>query len=300
MAAPHIAALTEVSVNSKIIPVMDFTSDVAKMESVQRNTMIPIAKRSIPRAGILWAEMAYTMELSGSGVVATAWELGNCLKACAMKETVSPGVSVSYTVTGDLVTDVTAVDLESYQGDALQVDCSNSVGDVTFDFLAGDTAKAILGYQGTYTAPTEDATTDALSTFADPVVCKGLVATVDGETVVLEQMVIALNNEIKQRRNLAGTNGISNPKIVDQVPTCFLKFEIPDFSTLNVWNLATTNTRIEVSLVLGTVAGNILTVTVHGYITSPRTVSDGGILMYEMDLDMSWKAADTKLSLLFE
>ncbi|RDL44688.1 hypothetical protein DN730_09900 [Marinomonas piezotolerans] len=89
-------------------------------------------------------EVSFSMEIKGSGVAGTAPEIGDCLKACGLSETITADTSVEYqpATTGQQSATIYVWE----DGDLIKlVGC---MGKVTFDFSTGAIGKASFTFTG--------------------------------------------------------------------------------------------------------------------------------------------------------
>lgn len=225
-------------------------------EDVSRELERPYlgAQETIP-AG-LRSVLSFSTELAGSGTAGDVPAWGALARACAMAETIDVGVSVAYSP------------------------ISAAMESAAIYFWIGDTKHVLLGCRGTteimldaqgiphlqwtitglWTQPAESAAaTPDLSTFIEPLIAtKANTPTfsVNAVALVLRSYKFTLGNDV-QPRLLVGREQIIIP---DRSSQLVCNVEAVPLSTLNPFALANARTRVAVSLVHGTVAGNIATV----------------------------------------
>lgn len=89
-------------------------------------------------------EVSFTMEIKGSGVVGTAPEMGDALKACGFQETITADTSVEYlpATTGQQACTIYVWE----DGDVIKL--TGCMGKVTFDLSTGSIGKASFTFTG--------------------------------------------------------------------------------------------------------------------------------------------------------
>ncbi|SBS29103.1 hypothetical protein MSP8886_01439 [Marinomonas spartinae] len=89
-------------------------------------------------------EVSFTMEIKGSGVVGTAPEMGDALKACGFQETITADTSVEYlpATTGQKSCTIYVWE----DGDVIKL--TGCMGKVTFDLSTGSIGKASFTFTG--------------------------------------------------------------------------------------------------------------------------------------------------------
>jgi len=272
--------------------------------SVYKAGISPLVLIPKPKRGTSFAHQTFSVELAGSGVVATPPRDADLFMAMGLDETIAAGVSATYAVTGllaDLVTGLVPVDIDLFKGNAFKCACNDAVGTFNMTIRPGEAVEMAYAFDGRYEAPTEAAGAAAAATSADPVVAAGLTATVNTKTLIYKEISIALNaTNNSPNLDVASANAVAAPKVVNQAPTFSFTAQRPPFSDLNFHALALTNTKISLIVVLGATPGNICTITVDGYMNAvPQESFINGTDMVTISCDMSWIAADTQLQLVY-
>jgi len=299
--APNSPVYTIIEFNSKKHEVMDFMDTTPQVEVLNDTTMVPRAGLSKPSAGALYSQMNFAMNVAGSGTAGTAPSNSTLLIACGFDQTLNAGTSAVYDCElSKNILSVTAVDIDKFIGNVLKHSCDNARGNMSLNLVAGELLKANFEFQGSYVAPSAASSAADFATTARPVVCKGLTMTVGGQTMIVAEATINLNNKVLSPfKDAAGTNGIQNPIITSQLPTLSVKM-VEDIATLNQWTQMTSETKTAFAAALGSTAGNILNITGDWYpLGFPQESDEGEITYVTQEFQMSNIAADTQLTLTF-
>lgn len=300
MAAPWIITETVISDASKRIPVYGLDlGGLVEMDFNQTSGAIPINARQHPIVGARWGGAKFVTDFAGSGTVGTAPNVDNWMKATGFKVTNNVGASQVYLADGNIGANFTAATLEAILGGGLTTICASAAADWTLTGTAGGILKASWTMFGTYTAPTEATNADSLATSAVPVPLVALVATIGGDTLVLKEFVIALNNKVNSPNyDMCNAAGAAGSRVVDQNPTFSFKAEFPALATANYFTDCTSGTKTTISIVVGTTGGNICTITGDAYPNRKPIITDNdGLAGVDMSYDFSFAAADTKLTI---
>ena len=294
MAAPHVIQLAEVGFNSKTRTVKGLSLQVADAITYDDTAQYPLNNRQSPQAGPKFARMSFVTELNPSGSSGGAKTPPDALllKACGIAETVSTTVSTTYTLDGLLTTTAVALISKEGVGTGYYQLCSNAVGNLTISGSPNTPLMCAWNFDGTYTAPTEADLTDAIENGGLAPMCIGTI-TVNSDALVMKSFTLNLNNANNSPNlNMAGTNGVSNPNIVNQAPTYEFVVETPAFSVANFWTDYTSHTLVPFSFAIGSGAGFVITITGKGYMMAPpQALGVNGNLGTRLAYRMDWAAA---------
>jgi hypothetical protein len=225
-------------------------------EDVSRNLEQPYmgAQEMIPAA--LRSVLTFSTELAGSGAAGTAPSWGPLARGCALAEVIEATVSVTYSpvsashesVWFKLWIDGTLHSIKGARGTA----------ELTLD--AQGIPKINWTFTGLWLPPTDTANAvPTLTGFQEPLIATMAntpTFTVNAVALVLRSFKLALGNDV-QPRLLVGKEQII---VVDRAETLSAQVEAVPLATLDPFALANARTRVAVSLIHGTVAGNIVTV----------------------------------------
>ncbi len=250
------------------------------------------------RPGMKDGTVSLQVQAAGSGTAGTApVTLGPLLLACGMAVTNVPATSDTYAVAAALAN--TPLDIDQYKGNALLYSANNTVGNLQMEYLPGEPCQCVFDGNGTYTEPTDAAGSAAISGDALPPTAIALTSTIAGTQFPLQRALLNLNTEnTGPDGDIGGTNAIQDPQLTDGWPSIEMTFREPLVATKNFWNLLTTETKMALNLVLGSVAGNIITTTGDFYFS--ETIGQGvNKNTHEITIiaKMSWLAGDSQLSI---
>jgi energy-converting hydrogenase Eha subunit A len=241
--------------NLNVLPKIDFHDNA---------DMYPASQRDRPQAGALYGSAAFETFARGSGTAGVEPPVDALLKACGASAVVGGGTSVTYSFPYTLA--FTAVDIDVYKGNAYLVSCNNTVMDCTWTFEPNKPVRESWTGSGTFAAPTSASGTASAATGSLQPMCTALDATCGGISNVLKNVEISLGNVFPTAdQDIAGTNGIQNPQLSNREVTFKVTTRLPLPSTLNWYTYATAGTKTTLSIVAGTVGGNIITYKLDGY-----------------------------------
>lgn len=296
---PILEKLTEVVVSTNVIPVFGGTADINTGDTHLRSEAQPIFARGPGVSGIQRSVIAgLLVEIAGSGSAGTAPNIDALYEACGLKGTNDPGVSEIYA--HDATISHTAVTLEAYQGDTLQQDLTSGAGNMVITGTPGIPLMGSFDLNGIWTAPTEDTNAATLATSADAPIFKASTMTLASDDLVWRSFELNLNNEVTERPDGGATEGIAPPLITNINHRITLVAEVPAFSVANYWTSWEGSTKMAFSMVVGSTAGNIITITASLYHAAAPVMSfDGGIQLVTLDLEVSELADDDQLAIAF-
>ncbi len=291
--------LTEVVVTAKVLPVFGGTADVNTGDTYSRSEATPAFSRGPDLAGIMRSSISgLTFEIAGSGTAGTAPATNAFFEMCGLIGTNAPATSETYAHNATI--SATATSVAVYQGDTILNTCVEAVGDLTITGKAGKPLMGTIDCHGKWTAPTEASNATTLSDDADAPIVKGSTMTLATDNLVWRSYEFKTNNTITERPDLSDASGIEAPLITDMNHTITLVAETPAFSTANYWTSWLAGTKMAFSMVVGSVAGNIITQTADVYHTAaPQLSEEGGIQLVTLQLRVGELAGDSKYALAF-
>ncbi len=297
----HSIAETEVAYKSatdadavKLTRATELSLSLPKANMYQHTMQRPIAMRDKPRVGAVWAEMNFKQEIAGSGTAGTAPSWAVIMEATGCKSANDPGVSELYTFDGYINTNFVGVDFEMSLGDGIKQLCGSSVCDARFNFLPGEPVELDVTAWGLYTEPTEAALAYTLATSAVPIVAKNLAVVFAGKTTIVKSASIFLGVEpVSPRLDIVAVNGVQAPVPKDTQPGYEIVIEYPAHADINTFNQFTAETAAALVIPVGTVAGNILTFTMDGYMSAePIIEEDEGIAVVRYQYAIDTQGSD--------
>jgi len=260
----------------------------------------PEGDRDIPRVGALYSFARFDTELAGSGAAGTPPPEGTLFQGCGLSETVDPSTSVTYAQSATFAT--TAVDIDVYKGNAYMVSCNNAVGSFWAEFIPNAPVILHWDFAGTYAEPTSGSSGASLETKSTPVVAKGLAyTTVAGNTVVLKHAELHVENTLTSPdEEVQDSLGVVNPDVVDMSIWFQFLIRAQNVATYNWINTLTSETKIPFSIVIGSSAGNICTVTLDGYIRDMIDFGESeGKHNFQIQCQESKASGDNQLAIVY-
>lgn len=203
----------------------------------------------------LHAKLSFEVELAGSGTPGTAPAWGALLRACAVAETISAGTSVTY---NPITTGQESITLHFFV-EGTKFALVGTRGTAVLDMSSSGIPKIKFEFTGLYTTPAEAARPtpvysdwqrpEAVTTDNTPTV------EIDGTALVMRSFSLDLGNAVEPRF-LVGSKGVL---ITGKEEKLKCQVEAVALTTFNPFTLAETQAELDVTLVHGTNAGNIVT-----------------------------------------
>lgn len=220
----------------------------------------------------------FTTELRGSGFAGVApTGIGAALQSCGMSETIVSATSVTYAF---LMATYPSCTIWVYM-DGLCFKVNGCVGNWEITGKAGEPVQIKWTMQGLYATPTDIAFPSSATFDATiPVVCKNLTATLDSYAAVMREFMLKSGHKITERGDMTGTHGIRGYQITETQPEGSLTVESTILGGKNWYTKFEADTDNALSIVLGSVAGNIVTITAaHARIKQLPYSDEDGILV---------------------
>jgi tail tube protein len=206
----------------------------------------------------LHAKLAFKVELSPSGSAGTAPAWGPLLRACAVAEVITAGVSVAYNPVSDNHESLSMhlwIDGTRYVMVGGRGNCSIMVNAQGVPYLEFE-------FTGLYSTPAETArVTPSLGAFKKPQVATNTNTpgfTINAADFVMRSCKLDLGNQV-ENRFLIGSEGIL---ITDKSDVVEATIEAVQLTTFDPFTLAEAQTGVALNLVHGTGAGRITTLDV--------------------------------------
>ncbi|UFZ05456.1 phage tail tube protein [Bradyrhizobium ontarionense] len=197
----------------------------------------------------------FDTELAGSGTPGTVPAWGVLLRACGCAEVITASTSVTYTPITD---NIESAYLKFWVGGTLHA-IKGVRGSVKLTANAQGIPMMSWSFMGLWVAPAEAAAAvPTLTAFKKPVMVNKTntpTFNVNSVSLVMRNFSFDLNNQVEPRM-LVGTESVLITDHREQIEfTC----ESVPVTTLDPYGLANAQTTVPVSLVHGTTAGNIIT-----------------------------------------
>lgn len=267
------------SANAMLVSNLQLTPLVA--EYAGRNVIRPYLGNDEQIPTNSHVEVSFDIELAGSGAAGTAPDWGPLMKACGMSETISASTSVTYAPVSASFDSVTMYCF--YDGTRHKI--TGARGTVSLKADAKTLPVLQFKFTGIYSTPTDTALpTVTLSRFIKPAAINKdntTTFTVHSVTAVMSAFTFDVANKIVYR-NLVNSESVL---LTDRAPTGSCTIEATTVATKDWWTTIKSATTAAVSMVHGTTAGNIVTLTASNtQITEPQFSEQDGILMLGMKL----------------
>ena len=231
--------------------------------------------------------VTFTVEYAGSGTAGTAPQYGPLLKACGFSETVVASTSVTYAPVSTSFDSVTI----HYDTDGIRHIVTGCRGSFTMSLNANQIPVYNFTMTGQYNAPTDTASpTLTFQNQATPQIFNDTNTTsfeIYSETgLALQSAEIDLGNEVVYRELV---NSDKEVLITNRAATANFVIEAPTLATADFFALAVAGTSGNLSIVHGTNAGNIITLTSPATglsLGNPTYGEDQGIVMLNLPTTM--------------
>lgn len=231
--------------------------------------------------------VTFTVEYSGSGTAGTAPQYGPLLKACGFSETVVTSTSVIYRPVSTSFDSVTIY----IDNDGIRHIVTGARGTFTVSLNANQIPVYNFTMTGQYNAPTDTASPSlTFQNQATPQIFNDTNTTgftLYSETgLALQSAEIDLGNEVVYRELVNSTKEVL---ITDRSATANFVIECPTLATADFFALAVAGTSGNLSIVHGTSAGNIITLTSPATglsLGNPTYSEDQGIVMLNLPTTM--------------
>jgi hypothetical protein len=225
-------------------------------EDISRELMLSYlgGQATIPTG--LHVVLKFETELAGSGAAGIAPDWGPLARSCKLAETIVADTSVTYNPISDAME---STSFYFWIGNIKHVS-TGARGDAVIKINAQGIPVIAWTFTGLWAAPAEAAAaTPTLTRFIKPLIASKAntpAFTVNSVALVLRSYSLALKNDV-QRRFLIGREEVFIQNSAEQLD---LVVETAPLSTFNPYSLAAAQTLVPVSIVHGTVAGNIVTI----------------------------------------
>jgi len=231
--------------------------------------------------------VTFTVEYAGSGTAGTAPQYGPLLKACGLGETVVAATSVTYEPVSTSFDSVTIY----IDNDGIRHIVTGARGTFNISLNANQIPVINFTMTGQYNAPTDTASpTLTFQNQEDPEIFNDTNTTsftLFSETgLALQSVEIDLGNEVVYRELV---NSDKEVLITNRAATANFVIEAPTLSDADFFALAVAGTSGNLSIVHGSTAGNIITLTAPTSglsLGNPTYSEDQGIVMLNLPTTM--------------
>lgn len=262
---------------------------------VSRDLMLPYLGQQGVELANQYVRMQYQVELAGSGTAGTAPAFGPLLRACGLAETVTAGVSVSYSpVSGNYEALSTYWNADGVRHIALGMrgNVSAELTPAKIPYLKFD----LIGLLGTVSDQALPAVT--LTGFKRPKIVNKANTTLS--LFGSAQRAESFTADFGQKAEFRGLIGYEGIEISDRSATGTVVVEARSVAADDWMGRATARTRGVLQLVHGTTAGNIVTIDAPAVeIGKPTQGQTQGILNYSLPLMFCTDAGNDELTFTF-
>lgn len=241
----------------------------------------PTVSRNLDRASLgndlqiqvgTFVQLSFMVEIAGSGTAATPPAYGPLLEACAFSETAA--TDVDYDPVSSSIDSATLY----FHHDGQLHKLTGARGTVALSMNPGEIPHYQFQFTGLYNSPTSTAdATPVFSAFQTPLPVNNTNTTtfsLHSQDLTVVQFSLDMANNVVYR-NVVGNESV---EIIDRAPSGTIQFEAPAISTKNWFATAIASTTGALSVVHGTAAGNIVTVSAPNVqIISPTYSESDGI-----------------------
>lgn len=236
------------------ILVSNFSLKPMEGQDVPRNLIRPYIGNDEQFPVGLYGRMQFKVELAGSGAAGTAPGWGPMARCGGLSEAIVASTSVTYTPITDSMESGAAY---VWEGATKQI-LTNIRGDATLRYTAASIPYLECDFMGVYSDPAEvSIATPTYTAFKKPLIVNKANTTfaLNGVSLVLRELSLAIKNKVEPRM-LVGSERIV---IDDRKEELAMQVEAVPVSIFNPYTLAKAQTQMAMSLVHGTVAGSIIT-----------------------------------------
>jgi hypothetical protein len=240
-------------------------------------------------------ELKFWIELKGSGTKGTAPRWAPLLKACDRLETTLAGTSNVYSPA--LVSETCSIYVNI---DGILHKILGCAGDCEIDLTSGKTPRLNFTMSGIYALATDSEI--AAGSFDDvtPNIVKGTTMTFGTYAAITEKILLKFGNTVIKRTSMNATEGILAFMVGPRNPSGILTCEVVLRATssadfLSYFDVGTTRA---LSFVLGTTAGNIVTITAPVCrLSAPKYGDRDGLRIWDIEFQMARSVGNDERSL---
>ena len=220
-------------------------------------------------------KLTFTTELKSSGTAGIASRYGCLFRACNFTESLSAGVSVSYTPNSSMGGE--SVTLWFYANTTLHK-ITGCVGTFQIKLVSQEIVTVEWSFTGLYagthasTVTFGSATHEAIA----PVIWKAATFTYNSFAATINELTLDIGNEVAKRLDANATTGINRYFVKNRSAKGNMLIESVALTTLNPWSIYNATSQANIALVSGNdlVLDNICTFAVTGVILEPPKYAD--------------------------
>lgn len=241
--------------------------------------------------------LSLPVEVRGSGTAGSAPEIDPLLRACGLNPTTVADTSVIYAPLSDSDSHE-SVTVYWYE-DGLLHKATGCRGTMSLSMSVNGIATMSFDLSGIYVDPSDVSLPSPTLSTVRPPVCRSAGITIGAYTPVATSVEMSLGNDVQQRQDINAADGIAGYMITDRKPTGSIDPEAALLADFDPWTAWKNGTTAAISAACGTVAGNILTLSVPAAMYQTPSYSDrNGITAYGLPF-VCTGTDDDELSLTF-
>lgn len=246
-------------IDTDAINCFDIEYEALSQEITRKNIVLgfdPVASIFIGEG----QKLSFSVELAGSGTAGTAPQIGKLFRACNFNQTISAGVSVTYTPhsSSSLQESVTLY----YYVDGLMHKMTGCRGSFSLvDAKVNQPAILKFEFTGLYggVPAAGSVSTWPYNTYVPPLF-KSAQFTLDSYAAIVNSVSIDFKNEIAKRTSINASNGILEWFIKSRAITAKIDPEMVVPTTKDFWGMWLSAAPFNFSVRFGSTAGNICTI----------------------------------------
>lgn len=250
-------------------------------------------------------EVKFKTELKGSGSLGVAYApLSAALQACGLVETISAGVHVLY--------DPSSAPATNFLGPGKSATCLvyedgtlfkalGCIGDPSLVIEAGKPAMIEFTLRGVYSPVTDAAFATNTPNSLDPPIVQSSSLSIHSYAAIAAKLEIGFNNEVVPVDDVNSPTGLKGYRITGRNPAGSLDPEAVTVTTHDFFGKMMAGTLAAASIVIGSAAGNKITISLPKVQYQRITKGDrGGQLIYTIPLKFCRNTGDDWISIKFE
>lgn len=255
-------------------------------EKIERKHALPSRGKIKPLTGKKATKVSFKVEYCGSGTATTPPRIGDLLEGCGFSESIG-GSDVSYSP-GQ--TSLKSNTIYSYI-DGLLYKVLGAVGNFKIAGKAGKPVEFNFDMMGLYQDDADAAIVVPTfeSNYKSPAQLMGISFTLDSVTTfVLREFNIDMGISIIKREDMQGVDGYAGFMVGKQNPTGSLIIEGTPKATYDFLSKFEAATEVVATLVIGSVAGNKLTITLPSISYTDMKINDAdGLAVFELPISLN-------------
>jgi hypothetical protein len=238
-----------------------------------------------------------------SGSLGVAPNISPLLQACGMTETISAGVSVTYAPTSAAVANFygpgKSCTIKVYEDGILHV-IAGAMGNPKFVLEAGKIPMIEWDFKGVYVAVTDVAFPANTPQSTYPPIMKSATLSLQGYAATVQKFEIDFGNVVTEKPDINAANSLLGFQITDRKPAGSTDPESTLVATHDFYGKFISGAEASSSIVIGSGAGNICTITLPKTQYGKITKADrGGIMVYNTPLMFNRNTGDDWISIVF-